>query len=95
MSISLDKLKDLGHSPDRNACLVPIPRALADIPALVVDSLQEQDLRQGRRICASGLYPQVRRGGVVLCLAQDRRLVALAEVVDPDVLAPKKVMNSI
>lgn len=94
MSISLDKLNDLGHSPDREAYLIPIPRALDDIPALTVDSDREADLRHGRSIVADGATPGAINNAIVLCVSHDGRAIALARYEITGHLAPFKVLNT-
>ena len=85
-AISLEKLKDLGHSAALFEHVRPVETALDDIPALAVTDQQAAQLKFGQAVHVFCNEP-----GMVRATA-DGRLVALAEVND-GMARPVRVFN--
>lgn len=85
-AISLEKLKDLGHSARASDLLRPVTTALDDIPALALTALEAADIKQGRPIQQSG----AKQG---LCYLQHGDTpIAIAEI-DGEMVRPLRVFN--
>jgi tRNA pseudouridine55 synthase len=94
MSISLDKLEQLGHSPaGREALLaelLPVATALDDIPALAVDRNDAFRLKRGQSVLLRGHDAPIIKGPVYATLQGS--LVAIGEIRRGE-LRPVRVFN--
>jgi tRNA pseudouridine55 synthase len=94
MSISLDKLEQLGHSPaGREALLaelLPVATALDDIPALAVDRNDAFRLKRGQSVLLRGADSPIIKGPVYATLQGS--LVAIGEIRRGE-LRPVRVFN--
>jgi tRNA pseudouridine55 synthase len=92
MAISLDSLRELGHSGAARKQLLAVKTPLDDIPAVAVDSPDAARLRQGQDIILRTTH-DLHQGDTVLCLmAKTQQPVALAEYGD-GTLRPVRVFN--
>jgi tRNA pseudouridine55 synthase len=95
-AISLDKLRELGHSVQLVDLLLPVGVALADIPALTLTEAEAKRLKHGRPIavlpvaCRSPLT-DVSRDAVVCAMARGTP-VALAQIRGGEIW-PLRVLN--
>ncbi len=93
-AISLDKLKQLGHSaPD---FLLPVETALDDIPALALTEAEARRLMNGQPLSPSRLDDRssetALRDGMTLRAMAGDRLVALTRIED-GLVRPVRVLN--
>ena len=87
-AISLDFLKELGHSAAASPYVIPVVAALDDIPALMITTAEAQKLRYGQLLQPKpDLVPDMIYKALV-----DGALVALIEVRDEG-LKPMRVFN--
>ena len=97
-AISLDHLDALRHSATANSYLLPVEKALDDIPALDLTEFQAEHLRHGRpvRVCGPGGLRFVNtdnlKQDLTVCAMSGDQLVALVRV-DGDELRPVRVLN--
>lgn len=92
MAISLDSLRDLGHSAAAQEQLLAVKTPLDDIPAVAVNGPDAARLKRGQEIILHVSYPLL-VGGTVLCLsAKTQQPVALAEY-GGGTLRPVRVFN--
>ena len=87
-AISLDFLKELGHSAAASPYVIPVVAALDDIPALAITTAEAQKLRYGQLLQPK---PDMAPDTVYKALV-DGELVALIEVRE-DGLKPMRVFN--
>ena len=87
-AISLDFLKELGHSAAASPYVIPVVAALDDIPALAITTAEAQKLRYGQLLQPK---PDMASDMIYKALV-DGELVALIEVRD-DGLKPMRVFN--
>ena len=87
-AISLDFLKELGHSAAASPYVIPVVAALDDIPALTITTAEAQKLRYGQLLQPK---PDLVPNMIYKALA-DGALVALIEVRDEG-LKPMRVFN--
>ena len=87
-AISLDFLKELGHSAAASPYVIPVVAALDDIPALTITTAEAQKLRYGQLLQPK---PDLASDMIYKALV-DGELVALIEVRD-DGLKPMRVFN--
>ena len=87
-AISLDFLKELGHSAAASPYVIPVVAALDDIPALTITTAEAQKLRYGQLLQPK---PDMAPDTVYKALV-DGELVALIEVRE-DGLKPMRVFN--
>lgn len=95
-AISLDMLSELGHSAAAQRAILPIPTALADIPALALSGDAADRLRHGQAVpvpqdCTIGRPNGVGEGATVLAVSAATP-VALARIVGGTV-RPVRVLN--
>lgn len=95
-AISLDKLKDVGHSSPPLEFLLPIETALDDIPALALTEAEARRLSSGLpvsllRVATRTPLSNVASGDTVCAMAEGR-LVAVARI-DGGEIRPVRVMN--
>jgi tRNA pseudouridine55 synthase len=97
-AISLETLESLVHSAPPSTYLRAVESALDDIPAVLLNTLQADHLRQGRAVRVEGPegspFVDISRldEGGVLCAMADGRPVALARLVQ-GVIRPVRVLN--
>ncbi|MGE5548310.1 MAG: tRNA pseudouridine(55) synthase TruB [Solirubrobacterales bacterium] len=95
-AISLDMLREVGHSPPPRTYLLPVETALDDIPALALTEAEARRLQSGQQLSLlrlSARFPQVPFTQDMVLRAMDgRRLVALVRV-DGGEIRPVRVMN--
>jgi len=87
-AISLDFLKELGHSAAASPYVIPVVAALDDIPALTITTAEAQKLRYGQLLQPK---PDLAPDTIYKALV-DGELVALIEVRE-DGLKPMRVFN--
>ena len=87
-AISLDFLKELGHSAAASPYVIPVVAALDDIPALMITTAEAQKLRYGQLLQPK---PDLAPDTIYKALV-DGELVALIEVRE-DGLKPMRVFN--
>ncbi|MGC6529520.1 MAG: tRNA pseudouridine(55) synthase TruB [Candidatus Puniceispirillaceae bacterium] len=87
-AISLDFLKELGHSAAASPYVIPVVAALDDIPALTITTAEAQKLRYGQLLQPK---PDLAPDTIYKALV-DGELVALIEVRDEG-LKPMRVFN--
>tara|TARA_Y100000590_G_C15692265_1_gene1003842 strand:+ start:1280 stop:2179 length:900 start_codon:yes stop_codon:yes gene_type:complete len=87
-AFSLDSIQRLSHSGDIVKALIPILKALDDIPAIVVGNDQAKKLRYGQDI-SSANQGMAKREVVVV---NDGNPVAVAKIVD-GLIKPVRVFN--
>ncbi|NJO56654.1 MAG: tRNA pseudouridine(55) synthase TruB [Rhodospirillales bacterium] len=95
-AITLDRLDEIGHSGTLTEALLPVGRALADIPALQLTAAEARRLQHGQPIAVLPVasrspLPNVAAGAVV-CAITDGKPVALAEIKGGE-LRPLRVLN--
>ena len=79
-AISLDKLREIGHTRPLLDFLLPLATALDDIPALAASAEEARHLAQGRPFPLSLDRGAADLEGVTVTVMADQRLVALARV---------------
>lgn len=90
--IAFDELQEMAERGDQVALddlLMPIASALSHWPTIYITAEQEEELRFGRTVPVD----QKASDGLLLVLNDHERAVALAEVNNQGILAPKKVFN--
>jgi len=91
-SISLEKIKELGHNLLSKGVLHPIEAVLDDIPAIRLQAVEQQKLSQGQPIRYVSQSAQGFFEGSVLCISLEGLPLALATVKE-GVIQPKRVFN--
>lgn len=95
LSISLDKLQELGHSAPPEEWILPVVTVLDDILALAVTEEQARLLSHGQQLTISDPHAHGLQGKIIRAMAGPR-LVALCDVeMVPDglILKPVRVFN--
>lgn len=92
-AISLEKLKEIGHTPEVCSALLSIRTVLDDIPAVSVSKSDAQKIRQGQKIWwrgdSVGSFDATMSELVILL---ENEVVAIAQH-DDGWLSPKRVFN--
>ena len=96
-AFSLDMLQQLGHSAAAQRAVLPIPTALADIPALALSEEAAARLRHGQAVplpsdCSLGVGRGVVGEGATVLAVAAAIPVALARI-DGGVVRPVRVLN--
>ncbi len=91
-AISLDKLREIGHTASLLDFLLPLSTALDDIPALAVSEEEARHLTQGRVFPLSLDRGAADWEGITVKVMADQRLVALAKI-ENTMVRSIRVMN--
>ena len=96
-AISLEHLRDVGHSPARfEQCLLSVVTALDDIPALALADLEADRLRSGRAVqvlrTADRALIETLDDGAILCAMDGQTPVALTRLEGMEI-HPVRVFN--
>ncbi len=98
--IFIDFSEEIIHSPSFLRKIIPIEKALDDIPALFLTETEAMRLRQGQRIRLNSLkfnnnfiteYPNYKKFARV-CTVSNDKLVAIIEI-DDGLVMPKRIIN--
>ena len=95
-AISVDKLRELGHSPVPRTYLLPVETALDDIPALALTEVEARRLQSGcpvslLNVASRGPLPEIASGQTVRAM-EGRRMVALVRI-EAGEIRPVRVLN--
>ena len=88
-SILLDSLLALEHSRDKFKALLPVERALDDIPALQITPVEAERIRMGQRIPYFGKRFMENQNSVAIC---DGVVIALI-TLNSGIIRPVRVFN--
>ncbi|MBL0941725.1 MAG: tRNA pseudouridine(55) synthase TruB [Alphaproteobacteria bacterium] len=91
-SISLEKIKELGHNLLSKGVLHPIETVLDDIPAIRLQAVEQQKLSQGQPVRFVSQTTEGIFEGTVLCFSLEGLPVALATVKE-GFIQPKRGFN--